>query len=93
MVISDHLMSMIESTTNSNVGGTSCLDLDSHADSPVLSENALIIEDKIKRIALRGFTNSLGSKTVPVVQAALAYDNINNNKTYILIINNALYIK
>ena len=72
MVISDHLMSMIESTTNSDVGETSRLDLDSHADSPVIGGNALIIEDTMKRIIVRGFTNSLGSKTVPVVQSTLA---------------------
>ena len=38
------------------------------------------------------FTPTLGSTTVQVVKAAVAYDDIYNNNTLILLIYNALYV-
>ena len=42
---------------------------------------------------MNGFTSSLGSKTVPVVDAAVAYDYEFTGKVCILIIKNALYFE
>ena len=68
-------------------------DLDSHADSPVVGRNALVFETSNTTVQVKGFTPSLGSKTVPIVNAAIAYDDLFNNKIIILIIYNALYVK
>ena len=67
--------------------------MDSHADSPVVGKNAYIISTQDRKITVNGFTNSLGSKTVPVVDAAVAYDCEFTGKVYILIIKNALYFE
>ena len=68
-------------------------DMDSHADSPVVGKNSYIIETQGKKVTVNGFTKSLGSKTVPVVDAAVAYDCEFTGKVYILIIRNALYFE
>ena len=67
--------------------------MDSHADSPVVGKHAYIISTQDRKITVNGFTNSLGSKTVPVVDAAVAYECEFTGKVYILIIKNALYFE
>ena len=53
----------------------SATELDSHADSPVLGQNAIIIETTSKTVLVSGFTSDLGKPLrVPVVTAAVAYD-------------------
>ena len=57
------------------VGGkNSRTEMDSHADSPVVGNNAYIISTQDKKITVNGFTNNLSSKTVLVVDAAVVYD-------------------
>ena len=68
-------------------------DLDSHADSPVIGHNALIFETHETTVRVKGFTPSLGSQIVPIVNAAVVYDDITTNKSILLIIYNALYVK
>ena len=67
--------------------------MDSHADSPVVGKNAFIISTQDKKITVNGFTDALGSKIVPVVDAAVAYDCEFTGRVYILIIRNALYFE
>ena len=65
-------------------------DLDSHADSPVVGVNAAINRE----VTVFGFSYNLGNMTkVPIVQAAITYDCQYTGKSYILHINNELYIK
>ena len=59
-----------------------CTDLESHADSPLVRRNALIYENLETTVEIKGFTTTLGSATVPVVNAAVAYDDIYNNNCY-----------
>ena len=49
------------------------MELDSHADSPVVGSEALIIRTHDRKVRVNGFTPALGSKTVDVVDAAVAY--------------------
>ena len=44
-------------------------------------------------VEVKGFTPTLRSATVPVVNAAVAFDNIHTNNTIILLIYNALYVE
>lgn len=67
--------------------------MDSHADSPVVGSEALIIRTHDKKVKVNGFTKSLGTKTVDVVDAALAYECEFTGNIYILIVRNALYFK
>ena len=70
------------------------MELDSHADSPVVGKHARILERTDKTVKVSGFTEDLGgSLSVPVVNAAVAYDCDTTGNTYILIIHNALYLK
>ena len=70
------------------------LELDSHADSPVVGHNAHIMYDTGKCVDVSGFTDTLGyCKTIPIVHAAVAYDCPNRGTTTILKIYNALYFK
>ena len=49
------------------------MELDSHADSPVVGSEALIIRTHDRKVRVNGFTPALGSKTLDVVDAAIAY--------------------
>ena len=69
-------------------------ELDSHADSPVVGRNVLIISDSGQRANVTGFTKDLGKcVSVPIVKAALAYTDEYSGTTSILMVNNALHIK
>ena len=69
-------------------------ELDSHADSPVVGRYSKIIEDTGRKATVSGFTTDLGKPmTVPVVNAAVAYDCDITGKVHILVICNALYFK
>ena len=49
------------------------MELDCHEDSPVVGSEALIIRTHDRKVRVNGFTPALGSKTVAVVDAAVAY--------------------
>ena len=68
-------------------------ELDSHADSPVVGRNAIVLEDTGKTANVTGFTKDLGKcMSVPIVTAAVAYDNEYTGQTSVLIIHhNALH--
>ena len=74
-------------------GGSSSLELDSHVDSPVVGSEALIIRTHDRKVRVNGFTPALGSKTVDVVDAAIAYECEFTGKVLIIIIRNGLYLK
>ena len=49
------------------------MELYSHVDSPVVGSEAFIIRIHDRKVRVNGFKPSLGSKTVDVVDAAIAY--------------------
>ena len=72
----------------------SATELDSHADSPVLGQNAIIIETTSKTVLVSGFTSDLGKPLrVPVVNSVVAYNWKFTGENYILVIYNALHMK
>ena len=72
----------------------SAIELDSHADSPVVGRFAKVLEDTGRKVQVSGFTSELGKPiSVPVVHAAVAYDCEYTGKTHILVIHNALYLR
>ena len=70
-------------------------DLDSHADSPVVgSNNVVVIEYSNELVSVSGISDKLGNlDQIPIVKAAIEYDCPMTGKVYIFHINNALYIK
>ena len=74
-------------------GDSSSLELDSHADSPVVGSKALIIRAHDRKVRVNGFTPALGSNTVDVVEAAIAYGCEFTGKVLIIIIRNGLHLK
>ena len=70
------------------------LELDSHADSPVVGRHATILEYTGRTVNVRGFADELGKPLrVDVVNAALVYNCPYTGESYILHIRNALYMK
>ena len=74
-------------------GESSSLELDSHADSPVLGSEALIIRTHDRKVRVNGFILALGSKMVDVVDAVIAYECKLTGKVLIMIIRNGLHLK
>jgi len=70
------------------------VELDSHADMPVVGRNAYIIESLDKMVMVGGFTDALGKDMrVPVVNAAVIYECEDSDDRYIIVIRNALYVR
>ena len=93
----NHIVAAIENEIEENETeewSPSRTDLDSHADSPVVGRNVMILSYSGKTANVTGFTSDLGRcESVPIVKAAVAYDDEYSGETSILIIHNALYFK
>ncbi len=88
----EYLVAALESEQES--GEVSRTELDSHADSPVVGRNALILAHTGKTANVTGFTKDLGRcMSVPIVTAAIAYDHEYTGETSIILIHNALHFK
>ena len=66
---------------------------ESHADSPVVGSEALIIRTHDRKVRVNGFTPVLVSKTVDVVDAAIAYEFEFTVKVLIMVIRNGMHLK
>ena len=68
------------------------MELDSHANMPVVGKHAYIIAKTGKIVDVSPFTPDYKPLTVPLVDATVRYDNPYNGKSYILVLRNALYV-
>ena len=68
------------------------MELDSHANMPVVGKHAYIIAETGKKFDVSPFTPDYQPLTVPLVDAMVRYDNPYNGKSYILVLRNALYV-
>jgi hypothetical protein len=67
-------------------------ELDSHADTCCVGGNATVLYTHNRKVNVLPFLDSLGTaNSVPIVTAAIAYDDKITAKTYILIVHQALY--
>jgi len=88
---SSHLISAMSSDANRSESST---ELDSHADSPVVSKNVYILRPTGRKVSVKGFTDQLGAPIlVPVVDAAITYDCEYTGKSVVLVIRNALHLR
>ena len=69
------------------------MELDSHEDSPVVGSEALIIRTHDRKVRVNGFTPTLGSKTVDVVDPEVAYEYEFTGKVLIMVFRNVLHLK
>jgi hypothetical protein len=73
---------------------TTRAELDSHANTCSFGKNAYIVQDTGQTISVTGFISSLGTvKRVPIVTAAIAYDDPATYQTYILFFHQSLYFE
>ena len=69
------------------------LEMDSHADSPVVGNHAHVLEYTGRKVSVSGFTDALGKPMlVEVVHALIVYDCDTTGKSHLLMINNALLV-
>ena len=82
------------STAQVGIDGESYLDLDSHADTCVLGDNALIIESPLPdRTAIVSFADpSVGTVTKPILSGAFKYTSSSNGNGYILVVNQGIHL-
>lgn len=68
-------------------------ELDSHADTCCIGDNALVLYYHNQTVYVAPFLDSFGTEDqVPIVTAAIAYDDPINAQTYIIIVQQALYV-
>ena len=68
------------------------MELDSHANMPVVGKHSYIIAETGKKVDVSPFTPDYQPLTVPLVDAMVRYDNPYNGKSYILVLWNALHV-
>jgi hypothetical protein len=69
-------------------------ELDSHANMIVVGKHATIVARTGRHAEVQAFSNECNSlQKVPIVDAAIAYDDIYSGKTYILLMKNVLYVQ
>jgi len=73
-------------------GEESRTELDSHANMPVVGQNAYIISDTGRIADVNPFTPDYDSMHVSIVDAAIRYDCPYDGRSYILVIRNALFV-
>ena len=70
------------------------IELDRHADSPVVGKYAHILQQTGKQVNVSGFTDQLGAAIpVDVVDACMLYECKYTGKSHLMIIWNALYLR
>ena len=84
--------SVHNSDENISLNGMSRLELDSHANMPVVGASAHILSKSGETVDVNAYSPDYEPKKVPLVDTALRYECPYNGTTHILIIRNALYV-
>ena len=70
------------------------IEMDSHADTCCVGRDVMIVNEMIQTVKVSPFLKSLGTvHKVPIVTAAVAYDDPKSGEVFILIIHQALHFK
>jgi hypothetical protein len=70
------------------------VELDSHADTCCVGGDVMIVNRTMRTVKVTPFLKSLGSVSkIPIVTAAVAYDDPKSGKVFVLLIHQALYFK
>ena len=69
------------------------MELDSHADSPVLGKGATVVRNTGRTVSVKGFSDELGQPLlVPVVDGIVTYECEYTGNVVLLMIRNALHL-
>ena len=79
-------------STNIAFNGDSRTELDSHADSPCVGHNTLVVSRTGKSVYVNVALPSMGSRKAPIITAAVTYD-APDGEQYVVIINQAIYFE
>ena len=71
---------------------TSRTELDTHANMPVIGQNALSVEETGSRVDVHAYSPDYPAKSAPLVHAAIQYDCPYNGMSYIFLVYNAVYV-
>ena len=89
------ILSAVHATTvGNNEPMLSSTELDSHANMVVVEKQATVISESGLHAEVKAFADDCGTlDQIPIVDAAIAYDCPYAQKTYILIVRNALHVE
>jgi hypothetical protein len=82
----------VDAVDDPETNESSRTEFDSHANMPVVGRHAYIISDTGKIADVSPFTPDYKSMEIPIVDAAVQYEDPYDGKEYILVIRNALYV-
>ncbi len=85
-----HFITDLSIKINSN--GETTLELDSHTDTCVLGQDALIFFHYDRTAIVEGYDPALDNKTYATISKGLAYDDPQTVEEYYLVINQAIHI-
>jgi hypothetical protein len=75
-------------------GVNTTTELDTHADTCCFGKHCYLLSESMSQTAtVSGFSPKLGTLETPIVNVAVAYDDIRTGSTYILVFNQVLYIE
>ena len=69
------------------------MELDTHADTTVLGQSCLLIQDFNKNVSVSGWNTLVGSTECPTVMGVVAYDHPYTGITYMLVWHQAIYLE
>ena len=91
--MSRNIIHRISAAKSADEDQPSAIELDSHADAPVVGSSATILERTGRKVSVSGFTDRLGKPLdVEVVHACVVYECDITGKIFILVIRNALHV-
>ena len=89
----DIIIKSVNNSENSmSLDSMSRLELDSHANMPVVGASAQILAESGETVDVNAYSPEYEPRQVPLVDAALQYDSPYDGSTHILVIRNALYV-
>ena len=68
------------------------MELDSHANMPVVVQNCYILSDSGNFVEFNAFSPDHKTKKIPILGTAVQYDCLHSMMTYILVIRNAVHV-
>lgn len=84
---------IVSSITYSIYNNDARTEIDSYTNMAVLGKHSFIFEISGKLCDVSGFPLSLGNESIPIVDAVIVYDCPYTFQSYVLMIQNALYVE
>ena len=82
----------LNNTSNESSNYFSRLELDTHANMPVVGRDSYVLSQTGKFAEVNAYDPQQGTRSIPIVDAALQYDCPYSGKSYILVLHNALHV-